>query len=194
VEDAEAALLVDFAKDLDYESYIDDLEVRQALNVIRERIDTQKALDAVAADVDEADDKIAAHGGDWRASFISEWNGEDDAGSTASKRAPVPEAPAYMGDTKPDWDASTNAGDGRGPAVSQTAREMAEQMLMENPDLKSKHSVRSLASVFDKSGSKQLKEAELPPLRVVTIVENPKVAEKQIDPSNLPYLHRNPAI
>jgi hypothetical protein len=37
-------------------------------------------------------------------------------------------------------------------------------------------------------------EAELPPLRIVTVVENPRVAEKQIDPSNLPYLHRNPAI
>ena len=49
MDDAEAAELVDFAASLDYDSYIDDLEVRQALNVIRERIDGQKALEAAAA-------------------------------------------------------------------------------------------------------------------------------------------------
>ena len=47
-EDEEAAALVDFASGLDYDKYMDDLEVREALSVIRERIDTQKAVDAVA--------------------------------------------------------------------------------------------------------------------------------------------------
>jgi len=191
-EDAEAALLVDFAKDLDYDSYIDDLEVRQALNVIRERIDTKKAMDAVAADVDEADDKIAAAGGDWRAQFVSEWNG-DDAKSTASRRAPIPRDEFGEGGAtkQPEWDVSTAAGDARETRVSGAAREMAEQLLNDNPDMRAKHSVKSLASIVEKS---RTTEAELPPLRIVTVVENPRVAEKQIDPSNLPYLHRNPAI
>ena len=190
LEDAEAAALVDFAKDLDYDSYIDDLEVRQALQVIRERIDTQKALEMQAATVEAAEEELAAAGGDWRAQFLSEWN--NDAASTASKRAPIPRAAmAEGGDTKPDWDASTNAGDKERSLVSGTARAMAEQMLMENPDMKAKHSVKSLASMVDKAGATA---EELPPLRVVTIVENPKVASKEIDASNLPYLHRNPAI
>jgi hypothetical protein len=41
---------------------------------------------------------------------------------------------------------------------------------------------------------RELTAEELPPLRVVTIVENPRVPTKDVDPSNLPYLHRNPAI
>lgn len=195
MEDAEALALVDFAKDLDYDSYIDDLEVRQALQVIRERIDTQKALEAVAANVEESEDKIAAAGGDWRAQFLAEWN--DDAKSTASKRAPIPGLPTFdePGATgKPEWDASTNAGDKR-DGVSGSARAMAEQLLAADPDLKAKHSVKSLASIVDKqSGTKQLTEDELPPLRVVTIVENPRVPAKEVDASNLPYLHRNPAV
>ena len=69
---------------------------------------------------------------------------------------------------------------------------MAEQMLMENPDMAKKHSVRSLASMVDKAATKA--DEPLPPLRVVTIVENPRVAQKEVDASNLPYLHRNPAI
>ena len=57
---------------------------------------------------------------------------------------------------------------------------------------------RALASMVEKSGATRsamtMSEAALPPLRVVTIVENPKVAEKEVDASNLPYLHRNPAV
>jgi len=73
---------------------------------------------------------------------------------------------------------------------------MAEQMLEENPNMKAKHSVRSLASMVDKQSAKPgaLTEEQLPPLRIVTVVENPRVQTKEIDASNLPYLHRNPAI
>ena len=197
MEDAEALALVDFAKDLDYDSYIDDLEVRQALQVIRERIDTQKALEAVAADVDESDEKIAAAGGDWRAQFLSEWNGDDTRSTTTvSKRAPIPVDAHEGGNTKPDWDSSTNAGDERRGITTAGSRAMAEELLAMNPEMKSKHSVRSLANMVDKAGTKMsaLAEEELPPLRVVTIVENPRVTHKEVDASNLPYLHRNPAI
>ena len=199
MEDAEALALVDFAKDLDYDSYIDDLEVRQALQVIRERIDTQKALEAVAADVEDSEAALAEAGGDWRAQFLSEWNGDDDAKSTASKRAPIPrETFADDPNAQPEWDSSTNAGDRDRGGVSASTRAMAEQLLAENPEMKTKHSVKSLSAIVDKAQTKGLgglTEEQLPPLRVVTIVENPKVsAYKEVDASNLPYLHRNPAI
>jgi len=190
VEDDEAAQLLDFAQSLDYDSYIDDLEVRQALNVIRERIDGQKALEAAAAAAEEA----AAAGGDWRSQFLDEWNAKDDDASTvrSSKRAPIPAEAGAMGEgDKPDWDASTRAGEETGPRVSQSARAMADAMLKENPNLREKHSVRSLAAMVEKH---EPTVEELPPLRIVTVVENPKVNTKQIDPSNLPYLHRNPAV
>jgi len=186
VEDQEAEDLVDFAQSLDYDAYIDDLEVRQALNVIRERIDTQKALDAAT----EA--AVGDGEGNWRDQFISEWNGDDDTASQRSKRAPIPVAADADADggKQPDWDSSTNAGDEhRGPGTSASARAVAESMLRENPNLAAKHSTKSLATIVEKGQADAL-----PPLRVVTIVENPKVPTKLIDPSNLPYLHRNPAV
>lgn len=75
---------------------------------------------------------------------------------------------------------------------------MAEELLKSNPSLAAKHSVRSLAAMVDSSGKppEALADeiANLPPLKIVTIHENPRVKEKSVDPSNLPYLHRNPAI
>ena len=202
VEDEEAEALVEFAKDLDYDSYIDDLEVRQALGVIRERIDAQKAAEAVAAAVEEAEDKIAAAGGDWRSQFLAEWNGDDAASvrTGGSRRTGFTGSQAAGGAAagaggQPDWDSSTNAGDrSKGGPVNPDARAMAEQLMMENPELAQKHSLRSLTAVVDKRLAPQITEEDLPPLRVVTIHENPRVPTKDVDPSNLPYLHRNPAV
>ncbi|KAL3924566.1 MAG: hypothetical protein SGPRY_003878 [Prymnesium sp.] len=95
---------------------------------------------------------------------------------------------------------------------------MADELLKSNPSLAAKHSVRSLASIVDKANTKEDTSAsQIPPLRIVrlmnemtlrgvgecsldvcapqvTVHENPRVQDKLIDPSNLPYLHRNPAI
>lgn len=221
-DDAEADALVDFASGLDYTSFIDDLEVRQALSVIKERIDAQKALIQAAARAEEIseDEALAAvaeasalDGDDWKASFLNKWNaahGEDDVesvrsgGSRASRRAGGQAA----GETQPDWDSSTNAGDrvSRGPPA--TAVEMAKSLLESNPDLASKHSLRSLAAVVQTATGKaegggapathslrDMMASDLPPLKLVTIVDGSKPAGgKKVDASNLPYLHRNPAI
>jgi hypothetical protein len=122
VEDEEAEALVDFANNLDYDSYIDDLEVRQALSVIRERIDQEKAIEAVAQAAEESAAAIEESGGDWRDSFMASWNGDaDDAVERASRStAPARRAGADACEaTKPDWDASTSAGDVHKTAISE---------------------------------------------------------------------------
>lgn len=201
VEDEEAEALVDFANGLDYESYIDDLEVRQALSVIRERIDQEKAMQAVAEAAEEAAAAVEDAGGNWRDAFLASWNGDaDDALERGSRSsAPARHVGGAAGETaeKPDWDTSTATGDAQ-KAVSEGARQMAEELLKSNPGLAAKHSVRSLAAVVDASKKPQDAVADeianLPPLKIVTVHENPRVKERSLDPSNLPYLHRNPAI
>lgn len=112
---------IEFANKLDYESYIDDLEVRQALNVIRERIDTEKAMAAAAEAAEEADHAVEEAGGDWRQAFLSTWNGADDALERASVSSSRRGHERPTGETKgqPDWDSSTAAGDTKKSFVSE---------------------------------------------------------------------------
>jgi len=197
VEDDEADELVDFANNLDYDSYIDDLEVRQALSVIRERIDTEKAMAAVAQAAEDADLAVEDAGGDWREAFLSGWNGEDDAQERGSVRSSAAPKRAAAGETaqQPDWDSSTAMGDTK-KAASEDARQRAAELLESNPGLAAKHSVKSLAAVVQKTNPQDdpAEISKLPPLKIVTVHEHPRVQEKNVDPSNLPYLHRNPAI
>jgi hypothetical protein len=41
-EDNEVDKLIEFAYDLDYEKYVEDFEVRQALEIMKQRIDEMK--------------------------------------------------------------------------------------------------------------------------------------------------------
>lgn len=133
------------------------------------------------------------------------WNGseagDDDRQTVRSSRAPPP---AEVADATgmPTWDASTATGEAGRTGPPESARLAAEEMLRSNPGLAEKHSVKSLAAAVAHAGtkgesklSKLADESQLlPPLKLVTIHENPRVADKPIDVSNLPYLHRNPAV
>jgi hypothetical protein len=194
---------------------MDDLEVRQALSVIRDRLDTQKAVDAAAAAAAEseaeADAELAvaldAAGDDWRSKFLQSWNEADDDdmqergsiadSTTSTTRRRAARAAAGEGDGAPEWDSSTVTGESKRAAASASAMEAAAELMETNPKLKSKHSVKSLAAAVESAMTKppEVYQPPLPPLRLVTIHENPRVtADKSADPSNLPYLHRNPAV
>ena len=55
-EEKEVDNLIEFAYELDYEKYIEDFEIRQALAILKDRVDEIKQ------DVD------------WKQKFASEWN------------------------------------------------------------------------------------------------------------------------
>jgi len=201
VEEAEAADLVNFASSLNYDSFIDDLEVRQALCIIRDRIEQEKSIQATAEADEEAEAERITRD-DWQDEFVNSWNNEkanSEAGTERSNRDTVAVAAPAEG-AKENWDSSTTGGEGK--AVPTEARRAAEELLKSNPALAAKHSVRSLvaATTTAKHDPPRLSLAErmasLPPPRIVTIIENPRVPldGKSFDPSNLPYLHRNPAI
>ena len=206
--EGEAAALVDFAQGLDYEKYMDDLEVRQALDVIRERMDTKKAEEAAAEAMAAAEDEGGGggeayeEGGDWKDAFLATWNAADDddnerlSQTSTQRRAAAAAEAEGGGDEKPEWDGSTSMGEG-GRKLAAAALAAAKELREMNPKLAEKHSNKSLAQAIETAKKAELAEefARLPPLKLVTIHENPRVAKGDaVDASNLPYLHRNPAI
>ena len=94
--------------------------------MIRERIDQEKALQEVVQAAEEAAAAVEEAGGDWRGAFLASWNGDaDDAMERASRSsAPDRRGAADAGATaeKPDWDASTAAGDTHKSAATEGDR------------------------------------------------------------------------
>ena len=72
-KEAEIDALLEFAYDLDYDQYLEDFEVRQAFEVIRERV-TEIKQDQ-----------------DWKEKLADEWNKTLEDGQPAKKDAPAEE-------------------------------------------------------------------------------------------------------
>ena len=68
-KDAEIDDLIEFAYDLDYEQYMEDYEVRQALAIIKDRVNEIKQDD------------------DWKMKMADEWNNAQDEQSEVGSQA-----------------------------------------------------------------------------------------------------------
>jgi len=208
-EDKEVADLLNFADNLDYDTYINDLEVKNMVTALKKRIDDLKQE------------------GNWKKKIVDQWNEEDkdkrqalklqktnidmdnasdarsqasEAKSHASERThqsiiSLKEQVAKRNENKQEWDKST-VGDAK-PQVSledRIAKHVADEILRGNTQIRQVHSNNSIRKILEKEARKVLEEPHgVPNPKIVNNRDYaPRFEEK--DPSNLPYLHRNPAI
>ena len=190
--------LLEFAYQLDYEKYIEDFEVRQALAVLKDRVNEIKK--------DE----------NWKEKFAEKWNKEHNeekveepdvkeeiqsiksaenksvksqAKSVKSVVDAVKEIKEKQKEERPEWDRSVKGVD-KISIEERAARQIAEQVLENAPHLKGIHSKTSMQRILEREARAQLAKRVEP--KIVIIKDGGKC--RTVDPSNLPYLHRNEAI
>eukprot|EP00744_Colponema_vietnamica_P006756 GILI01009789.1.p1 GENE.GILI01009789.1~~GILI01009789.1.p1 ORF type:complete len:377 (-),score=75.27 GILI01009789.1:36-1166(-) len=228
LEDAEASELLDFAEGLDFDRYINDFEVKQALEIVKERVD----------ELDKTKDEK------WKEDITKEWNQEESAepvegnedgvrvvGLTEKRlreRDGIRDDLSEAGKSLLDEDGRTNkttmsalqrreerrqkqlasmtdleqAEAGWDNTLKKQAAPLdkdsivvADKLLSSSHILRSVHSKASMAQLVEQTKKTKALMQEKPtnPL-IVTYNDHQKKLIKQINPSQLPYLHRNPAI
>lgn len=201
-EEDEIDDLIEFAYDLDYEKYMEDLEVRQALALVRERVQEIKKDNEWRENAEKEYEHPANP---------NEGKPDDDARSAVSIRTSVTgrsnlskvskksefreEIAREDAQKKEQWDASTNAEKREATVEERLATKLADQILENNPNLKGVHSKTSMRKMLEKEAARQLIDQE------GGNFDGPKIAtlkdhemKKGVEASNLPYLHKNPAI
>eukprot|EP00397_Hematodinium_sp_SG-2012_P054400 GEMP01065579.1.p1 GENE.GEMP01065579.1~~GEMP01065579.1.p1 ORF type:complete len:361 (+),score=66.34 GEMP01065579.1:90-1172(+) len=185
----ESDKLLNFADGLDFDSYIHDLEFRQALETLQGRakeIDKEQKVfkeELVAALNEASDDDIGI--GD----------------STPKEERKV----ATINCSQSDWDQSTTCGDK--PEIDQEAKGHVDRVFASNSDIRSVHSKESVKNIIKMQKEKLSEAAKVvknitniaetcrpPNPTIVTHDANLKTKDKEVDPSMLPYLYRSPAI
>lgn len=209
--------LLDFAENLNFDEYINDLEFREAMCAIRGRANRLgKEQLAYHEKLCEQFNALPAEGEEQADQPIEEaaiegsalGDGESLASSylTGSKRT----------DRSSEWDSTTCTSETR--TVMSEERSMAEQVLEMNPALKKVHSVASMQKVIEKTkadkpekgvtddAEEEAKQAKIqklmdamqkdraPPAPVIQVTEEVQRTNKPVDPSMLPYLYRSPAV
>jgi len=153
-EDEEAAQLIRFVEDLDFDRYIDDLEFREQLQIVRDRAKKmQREQDA------------------FKDSLVREFNTNADDDAVTEGEGAVPISAMRVGDkpswhrtgpadvSRPDWDASTAcSSDDRSAAVHSRDTHVhgaAERLLEANPQLRAIHSKGSVQRLIEKAQEAQ---------------------------------------
>lgn len=152
-DDAEAAALIDFAENLDFEKYVDDAEFRSCLQVVKDRArrlqkEQDKFKDDLIADFnatnDDGDEYGSAYTGSPRGSQVGSQLG-DLPGRTGPNRR-------YSGgDDRPEWDGSSAMGEDVGSLGGREARSDAGRVMEAMPQLKGIHSKESVSRIIEKA-------------------------------------------
>jgi len=194
--------LLEFAYELDYEQYMDDLEVRQALAVIKERVAEMKK--------DQ----------DWKEKIADEWNQANKQEGPVDEQQSVASyckdlhsletgrsgASKYSVNTlvreerrrakeQKDWDASVTSEMRKTTVEDKVAARIAMEVLKDNKKLGGIHSAQSIQKLLQKE-AKKLLDADggvyNPP--IIAVTKDRERADLNRDVSNLPYLHKHPAV
>lgn len=163
-EEEEIESLLDFATTLDYDRYIEDLEIREALKLVQDRVDQLERIDAsLASEADKA--KLAAlrqQQADMRAVYSNDEFGNAIGGDAESldmiaarrkaKRA-ARQAIMEMGSNgdisaRPDWDGSTRVFDEDGLYDDGKYMDHDAAMAERSKALRAVHSNQSLKAVM----------------------------------------------
>ena len=116
--------------------------------------------------------------------------------SKASYISRVSEAKRKEAEDKPEWNASTTSEKRRVSAEDRMATKIAAEVLRDNAKLRGIHSNNSIKVLLEKEAKRQMaiaaKGGEY--TGPVIAVTQEKGNRDKADPSNLPYLHKNPAV
>ncbi|OMJ72730.1 hypothetical protein SteCoe_28763 [Stentor coeruleus] len=184
-EEKEVDNLLEYIQSLDYDSFIDDLEIRQALEIVKERVEEIKKdkewKQNIASKYNIPDDKDNDYNNE-----IQSKNSKVSMNSFVSKaRSQIEKYLEGNKKNEAEWDRST-----RNDKVSITDEEkiaklVADQVLANYPNLKSIHSNASVRKMLEKEAKNQL---------IGPVITTIKEDRAKLDASNPPHLHRNPAV
>jgi len=194
--------LLEFTSNLDYDKYINDLEVKHMVTALKKRIDELK---------NKQED-------DWKNKIVDEWNDRktiqpskvdlnydnrsdrsmmSETRSVASEKShkSIQDIKAKITSKEKDWDKlSTTTKKNAVTLEERIAKHVADEILRNHTEFRHFHSNASVRKILEREAQKHLEDTT--GIKAPEIVANKEYfTRKDVrDPNNLPYLHRNPAI
>lgn len=189
-EEDEAEELLDFAAGLDFDKFIDDMEVRAMMEQVKGRVDELET--AIAEDeriADNLDSRAEERAAELTEENLEDYEYDDDEQRKDDDLMSVAES--LLSER-----GGLNQKYSKQAMLEKIAQVKNSQMepIAEEKDSIVEANKRMIADMSKKNAdNKQKKAAEEKEARL-RAAEAKQVASESVDASNLPYLHRNPAV
>jgi len=213
-EEEEGDDLINFAEGLDYDKFVGDMEFRSALHALKDRTGKlKKEQDAFKDDLlanfntGEDDDEYEESTVAGSSKLEDGLDGQSLLGSeySVSSSRKARERRERHEQRDGDWDNSTNAGDDKFAKVESDVQEIAEIVMEHAPHMNKIHSKQSVTRLIEKARGKagSMPDDLVDLMRqeggcvvpvITTSSDTQNRLHKPVDPSQLPYLYRSPAV
>ncbi|EAS01924.2 hypothetical protein TTHERM_00787300 (macronuclear) [Tetrahymena thermophila SB210] len=203
-EDKECDDLLDFVNNLDYDQYINDLEVQSMVKAIKNRIHElqdkenwkENAIHDIKIKKKKQNEQKADQNDDVRSNATSVLS---DARSHQSERSQqsIQSLKDKLNEQKKgknEWDGiSQTETKHKATLEERIAKHVADEVLRNYKHLGAVHSNQSIRKLLEREAQQYINKGNVDG-PVISVVKENTLRKNEIDPNNLPYLHRNPAI
>eukprot|EP00164_Ancoracysta_twista_P002193 GFYU01002895.1.p1 GENE.GFYU01002895.1~~GFYU01002895.1.p1 ORF type:complete len:398 (+),score=113.11 GFYU01002895.1:129-1322(+) len=188
-ENEEEEDVLNFVSNLDFDKYMEDVEVKQALAAVKERVEALEKSHKLE-DIKENREAMLEQR---KAEKIE----EDVAKAERLADADISAMYDEDEDRENGWDTSVRV-DEDGKRIDDPLSKMVADRVLHSSDMRRVHSSQSVQKIVENmQDGVTAAELGLVPVKVKLVNESTNRAEamrKNQNPSNLPYLYRNPAI
>jgi len=207
-EDQDLDDLLAFTNNLDYNKYINDLEVKDMVVAMKKRIDElrEKEEDNWKNKIVDAWNKAEERQSIQPNRVDMSFDGRSDCRSVASESRSAASERSQQSITelkaklaakeKKEWDTLSTSTNKKNAVTleERIAKHVADEIIRNNTQFKHFHSNASVRKILEKEAQKHMEDIK--GIKVPEIVSNKEYFTRKdvTDPNNLPYLHRNPAI
>ncbi|KAL4476990.1 hypothetical protein ABPG72_011687 [Tetrahymena utriculariae] len=203
-EDKECDDLLDFVNNLDYDQYINDLEVQSMVKAIKNRITElqdkenwkENAIHDIKIKKKKQNEQKADQNDDVRSnatSVLSEARSHQSERSQQSIQS-LKDKLNEQKKGKNDWDGiSQQETKHKATLEERIAKHVADEVLRNYKHLGAVHSNQSIRKLLEREAQQYINKGNVDG-PVISVVKENTLRKNEIDPNNLPYLHRNPAI
>ncbi|CAD8102895.1 unnamed protein product [Paramecium primaurelia] len=187
--------LLNFVENLDYDSYINDLEVNVMLKALQQRVSDIKKEGNWKEKLEQGEKKQEQRELDIYDKISQSLGKNDEARSVHSEKTQnsinqLRKRQELIEQGKQDWEKTTTNGEQKASLEDRIAKHVADEILNQYKNISNVHSNSSIRKILEREAKKTLQEQSIPG-PVISVIKNEKMPR---DPNTLPYLHRNPAI
>ncbi|EGR27706.1 hypothetical protein IMG5_190620 [Ichthyophthirius multifiliis] len=208
-QDKECDELLDFVNGLDYDQFINDLEVQSMIKALKSRISKLQEKKNWKENAIEnyknkniLQNKVNNQQEDLKSNFSQ--NSECHSIQSEKTQQAINTLKQQLIQEKKDWDKSVQIfqfsylfiiykKQNKSTMEEKIAKHVADEVLRNYKHLGNVHSNQSIRKLLEREASNYINKGFIsPPL--ITINKETTLRKNEIDPNNLPYLHRNPAV
>ena len=178
--------VISYLNGLDYDKYCKDMEIREALTLLKHKMDKEKEEQKTSDE--KAQNKITIEGKEQQKEEDNKDKEKKEYETITNNKTLLPE----INNKLPEQNKVEIVDEEEEKRKEEIKKYKRAEQIAKSDQMKAIHSVNSIKKLLEREGLDKLKDQ--PPLKITVIKENPLANRDELQTNKLPFLHSLPLV